>query len=116
MLNWLIKKIVEFCMGNNQIMEQLKTIVKDKTSQMTVDVIKNTFNSEYKFEEGWNLWGEYEISRIRNAIMRGVENKLQTIVEKAAVKQLKEYTDYIQSEKFIDDIVKRINTKQLGGS
>lgn len=56
-------------------MDKLREEVKDQSSKVTVDVIQWTFRNDYKLQEHADLWGDWEISRIRNALIAGVDDK-----------------------------------------
>jgi len=106
MIAWIATKIWE--KFKREIMEFLKDDVKEIISKITSETIESSFsNDDALRKNGW------AVGNIKNAINKAVEENLYKELRKRINELTFEQNEYIKSEKFINEVINRINMKQI---
>lgn len=86
-------------------------ITKDVVREVVVEVVVEAFKDEDKYSST-SLFSSYDFNTIKGTIKRHTVNLVR---EQVSVAVAAKVSKIIKPEEFIDSIVQRIKSKQLGG-
>ena len=111
MRKWLAK----FLLGNlkeykEELREELRSDIRDWLSETVTNILQTYLDEKTLKAEYLSNW---DMTRVRNGLHSAVMHHVDNIVMAKIESRINERLDFISQEKIIDEIVDRINKKQI---
>jgi len=111
MRKWLAK----FLLGNlkeykNELRGELRSDIRDWLSETVTNTLQILLDEKTLKAQYLSNW---DTTRVRNGLHSAVMQHVDDIIMKKIEQRINERLDFINQEKIIDEIVDRINKKQI---